>query len=85
MQFLLLSCNFQLVSSSSKGDVFHGGTCTAILFTFSVRGRELAESKPCWGQAEQYHTLNVHMLSCLYSTPGASLVTEKVWRFSVTK
>ena len=32
------------------------------------------------GRAEQFCTLSVHMLSCLYSTPGDSLAWVEVWR-----
>jgi hypothetical protein len=32
------------------------------------------------GQAEQYCTLSVHMLSSLYSISGASLASVEVWR-----
>ena len=31
---------------------------------------------PGLGQSEHYYTIGVHMLGCLYSAPGANLVTE---------
>ena len=34
---------------------------------------------PGVGQAEQYCTLGLHKLSCLYSTPDASLASVEVW------
>ena len=35
---------------------------------------------PGLGRAEQYSTLSMHLLSCLYSPPDASLASVKVWR-----
>ena len=32
------------------------------------------------GRAEQYSTVSVNLLGCLYSPPDASLASVKVWR-----
>jgi hypothetical protein len=45
-----------------------------------IKNCNLVSGVPGLGQAEQYCTLIVHMLSCLFSTSDASLASVEVWR-----
>ena len=53
--------------------------------------KEKDKLKPCQEgglpglvQAEQYCTIDAHIVSCLYSTPGASLASVEVLRIHIT-